>query len=459
MGSQSLSRSQSQSKSQELEPHFDKVFTLGLNSSHSFDLYGEKKASTIVYFKNDTIRKSFHIEDSGVSLRINEDGKTGFSGSSLAVCDAENLIHDASPHDIPSDDIHLNFPKIEQRHTKGIYDPDIAGISLEKIREYIQSVVASASLENITSIDGYVRLFSKEWIIGNSQGEKTSVEETYIKVMVRTYARLLFKNAVNVEYLDGRRLDQIDPVYLGKSCAEKTVKSLNFKKMEVVELPVVLDPSLVSNLMYSLATGMLNAGSVLRKVSCLDLNSRIGSLTLYDDGTIPGGLRSSPVDGEGITKKKYCLIDKGKVKTYLHNLATSDTFKVAPTGNSTRMGYTVQPVIAPSNLIVEPGSFHSQEIIEDTQKGIYYGLSFDVPNMTNGDYFLTAQNAFWIEHGEITEPVRFPGINTTLFELCDNVDMVSKDTIVLNGVVTPTLRLSKMRVFPSPFVYSGSTLW
>jgi predicted Zn-dependent protease len=244
---------------------------MAVNSSHAFDLYGEEKTSTIVYFKNDEIRKSFHLQDSGLSLRINEEGRTGFSGCSLNIVEGEKLIQDASPpSNIPSDCVHLDFPRIEQHHVKDIYDPDIAACSVEDIKELVQSVVTSASHENIASVDGYVRLFSKKWIIGNYHGEQACVEETYIKVMVRVYARLLFKNAIHVEYQDGRRLEQIDPVHLGELCAEKALKSLNSKKMEPADLSVVLDPSLVSNLMYSIATGMLNAGSVLRKVSCLD---------------------------------------------------------------------------------------------------------------------------------------------------------------------------------------------
>lgn len=444
----------------DLESQYEPVFKKALKMSRSFDLYGEEKTSFIIYFKNDTIKKSYHLQDAGLSLRINEEGKTGFSGASLEVVDGEKLIQDASPPlNIPSDPVHLEFPTIEKKKIKGLYDPYIADISLEEIKELVQSVVTSGSGENIKSVDGYIRLFSKKWIIGNCHGEKICVKETYIKVMVRVLARLLFKNAVHVEYQDARNLDHIHPVRLGESCAERALKCLNAKKMKTGDFSVVLDPSVVSNLMYSIAAGMLNAGSVVRKVSCLDETTRLGEITLHDDGTVPGGLRSSPVDGEGVTRKQHPLIKEGEIVSFLHNLATSDIFKVSPTGNCTRMGYTVQPVIAPSNLTVLPGSVHSREIIEDTKKGIYYGLSFDVPNMTNGDYFLTAHNAFLIENGELKEPVKFPGINTTLFELADAVDMVSKDTIVLNGVKSPTVRLSPMRVFPSPVVYAGGTLW
>ena len=447
-------------KESELEQIYDKMFRLGMKSSHSFDLYGEDRVSSVYHFKEGIVDKNFHIKDSGISLRINENGRTGFAGSSLDIVDFEKLIHDAAPSSsIPSDLTHLDFPTIEKSaEVKGIYDNDLAAFSCDDIEELLQSVVGASS-EQISSMDGYIRLYAKEWIIGNCHGEQAAVKETYIRILVRTYARLLFKNTMNVEYQDGRSLKQINPEYLGESCSKKAVESLKYKKMKSANVSVVLDPSIVSNLVYSIAREMLSAGNIYRKVSCLDTDSRLGSVTLIDSGTIPGGLRSSAVDGEGVKKGIRNLIENGRIVSYLHNLATSDKFNVPPTGTCSRVGYAVRPAIAPSNLIVEPGEIYSQKIVEETKEGVYFGLSFDVPNVTNGDYFLTAQNAFEIKNGEIGEPVRFPGINTTVFKFFDSVDMISKDTVVLNGVISPTVRLSTVRVSPSPAVYSGGLLW
>ncbi len=445
-----------------LEHTYDTIFRSAVKSERSFDLYGEERVSTIVHFRNSRIGKSFHLRDSGISLRINENGKTGFAGCSLNECDTEKLMQDACVpcnSAIPADHVHLDFPKIEKNSVEGIYDSHLEHISCDTLEDLLQSLMAAASSEQISSMDGYVHILTKKWIIGNSSGEETSVQETYIKVMLRVYARLLFKNAVNVEYQDGRKLEQINFETLGESCSEKAVDSLNYKKMTTVDVPVVIGPSVVANLLYSVAKAMLSAENVYRKVSCLNTDSRLGAVTLIDDGTIPGGLRSHPVDGEGVKKAERTLVDNGNIVSYLHSLTTSDTFKVPPTGNARRVGYIELPIIEPSNLKVASDNIYSQEIVEETKKGVYFGLSFDVPNMTNGDYFLTAQNAFEIKNGEIGEPVRFPGINTTVFRFFDSVDMISKDTVVLNGVISPTVRLSTVRVSPSPAVYSGGLLW
>lgn len=448
-------------KESELEHTYDNIFRLGVKSNRSFDLYGEERMSTIVHFRNRKISKSFHLKDSGISLRTNEKGKTGFAGCSLNVCDAEKLMQDASvPCDIPAEYVHLDFPEIERDvKMKNIHDSHLEHISCSTLEDLLQSLMAAVSGEQISSMDGYVHILTKKWIIGNSSGEETAVQETYIKVMLRVYARLLFKHAVNVEYQDGRKLEQISFDTLGESCSKKAKKSLNYKKVTTDDIPVVLDPSIVANLLYSVAKAMLSAENVYRKVSFLDTKSRLGSMTLIDDGTIPGGLRSHPVDGEGVKKGERTLVDNGHIVSYLHSLTTSDKFKVPPTGNSRRVGYMELPVIEPSNLKVVSDNIHSQKIIEEIKKGVYFGLSFDVPNMTNGDYFLTAQNAFMIENGEMSEPVRFPGINTTVCEFFDSIDMISKDTVVLNGVISPTVKLSAMRVSPSPAVYSGGLLW
>lgn len=446
----------------DLESAFDTVFSKALKQSFPFDLYGEKTDTTVVNLKKGRIEKCMRLENGGISMRINRKGKVGFAGQSLGAVDAASLMKSASvPEDStsPVDPVEVDFPVIGSGTVAGMYDPALVQVPFETLEDIVCALASGAEHDSIASLEGYINTLAKEWIIGNSQGEKQTVRETYIKVFVETRARLLFKRSMNMEYQDGRALDNIEAELLGESCAEKAIRGLKSTKMVEENLPVVLGPAVVSNILYNFTGGMLHAENILKNVSCLREDRPLGCMTLIDDGTIPGGIRSSPIDTEGVKRERRVLIEEGEIRGYLHNLVSSSRFGIQATGNGCRPSYIEKPAIGPSNVILKPGDVTSQEIIENIKRGIYIALSFNVPNLTDGIFFLTAQNAFWIKNGEISEAVQVPALETNIYQFTDSFEAVSKDVSVLNGVWSPTVHLSPMRVFPSPITYAGGSPW
>lgn len=416
----------------------------------------------MVNIKKGRIERCVRIENAGMNMRINRDNKIGFAGYSLDTADAESLIKSASvPKDCvnPADPMCLDFPTIKPGTVDGIYDKTLSSLALEDMEDAVYMLAEGAARDSIVAVDGYIHTLSRKWIVGNSQGECATIKDTFVKVLVRTRGRLLFKRSMNVEFQDSRAFGQIGFEALGESCAEKTVKALKSTKMTEAKIPVVLSPAVVSNMFYNFANSILNAENIYRRISCLRKDRLLGAITLIDDGTIPGGVKSSPMDEEGVKKERKVLIEEGRVVTYLHNLVSSKKFNVQPTGNACRLGYIEKPTIGPSNLILSPGDQSSREIIENIRRGIYINLTFDIPNITNGDYFLTGQNSFWIENGEIGEAVLFPALDTNIFQIASSIEEMSEDVSVLNGVWSPTIKLSAVKVIPSPVIYAGASLW
>src|SRR5262249_21578296 len=128
------------------------------------------------------------------------------------------------------------------------------------------------------------------------------------------------------------------------------------------------------------------------------------SLTLVDDGTIPGGFGSSPFDGEGIPSRRTVVIEKGVLKSYLLNTYTAKKLRLQTTGNAAR-SLAGNPGIGYGNFFLEKGTRTPQEIIADVKQGLYIIdlLGFGV-NLVTGDYSRGATGV-WIENGELTYPV------------------------------------------------------
>ena len=101
----------------------------------------------------------------------------------------------------------------------------------------------------------------------------------------------------------------------------------------------------------------LNADNVQRGRSVfadkMDQEVVSSSLSIYDDGTLEGGLQSAASDGEGISSQRTPLIEKGILKNFLYDIYTAKKGGVEPTGNGMRSSYGDVPAVGLSNLILD----------------------------------------------------------------------------------------------------------
>lgn len=142
-----------------------------------------------------------------------------------------------------------------------------------------------------------------------------------------------------------------------------------------------------------------------------------------------GGLASRSFDGEGVACKYKKVIDKGVLKTYLHNLKTARKDGVETTGNASKGSYKSSISIAPSNFYVEKGEKTLEEIIKSSDKaimitelqGLHSGL-----NSVSGDFSLAALG-YLIEEGKIVRPVEQIIVSGNYFEMIKNIEEVGSD--------------------------------
>lgn len=157
------------------------------------------------------------------------------------------------------------------------------------------------------------------------------------------------------------------------------------------------------------------------------IGTKIGSeeVTVVDDPTIPGSFGFYFYDDEGVKSRKRVLIREGVVNEFLHNRLTSSIFNTDSNGAARSGGYDKEPIVRMGNTYFEAGEFSLEELIEDVARGLYI-KSFMEWNID--DYRLnqryTGLEAYVIDNGEITEPVRSPIIETNTFELLNNLDAV-----------------------------------
>lgn len=183
--------------------------------------------------------------------------------------------------------------------------------------------------------------------------------------------------------------------------------------------------------------------------------------TVVDDGTIAGRRGSLTVDDEGTPSQKTVLIENGILKNYLQDTMNARLMKMQPTGNGRRESYSCLPMPRMTNTYLMPGKTDPAEIIASVDKGIYCAdFSGGQVDITSGRFVFTASEAYLIEKGKITTPIKGATLIGSGHEVLQKISMVGNDLkldsgvgncgkagqTVPVGVGQPTLKIDEMTV-------------
>jgi PmbA protein len=172
-------------------------------------------------------------------------------------------------------------------------------------------------------------------------------------------------------------------------------------------------------------------------------------ITLIDDATLVGGIRTAPFDHEGVLPRRQRIIEKGVFREYLLNSYYARALDRDPTGNAVANN-EVRFSVRPSNAYIEPGDASPESILADVRQGFYVTM-FLSPNsqlQPLSANFTQAVAGFWVENGKLTHPVRAATVSAPFRDLLNKIEAVGSDLDRDAAVVSPTLLLGKMNVNP-----------
>jgi TldD protein len=230
-------------------------------------------------------------------------------------------------------------------------------------------------------------------------------------------------------------------------------------------MPVVLGPGWPGVLLHE-AVGHGLEGDFNRKGTSA-FSGRIGEqvasplCTVVDDGTLPGRRGSLTVDDEGTPSANNILIEKGVLKGYMQDKMNARLTGVAPTGNGRRESYAHLPMPRMTNTYMLPGEHDPEEIIASVERGIYaVNFGGGQVDITSGKFVFSANEAYLIENGKVTKPVKGATLIGNGPEVMTRISMVGNDLKLDSGVGTcgkegqsvpvgvgqPTLRVDQLTV-------------
>jgi TldD protein len=230
-------------------------------------------------------------------------------------------------------------------------------------------------------------------------------------------------------------------------------------------MPVVLGPGWPGVLLHE-AIGHGLEGDFNRKGSSAfagRMGQRVAApgVTVVDDGTLAGRRGSLSVDDEGTPTECTTLIEDGILKGYMQDKLNARLMGMAPTGNGRRESFAQLPMPRMTNTYMLAGQHDPQEIIRSVKKGLYaVNFGGGQVDITNGKFVFSASEAYMIENGKITYPVKGATLIGSGPESLKYVTMIGNDMSLDSGVGVcgkegqsvpvgvgqPTLRIEKMTV-------------
>ncbi|TCV91256.1 microcin-processing peptidase 2 [Luteibacter rhizovicinus] len=230
-------------------------------------------------------------------------------------------------------------------------------------------------------------------------------------------------------------------------------------------MPVVLGPGWPGVLLHE-AIGHGLEGDFNRKGSSA-FAGRIGQrvaaegVTVVDDGTLPGRRGSLSIDDEGTPTECTTLIENGILKGYMQDKLNARLMGTKSTGNGRRESFAQLPMPRMTNTYMLAGERDPEEIIRSVKKGLYaVNFGGGQVDITNGKFVFSASEAYLIEDGKITRPVKGATLVGAGPEVLTRVSMIGNDLkldegvgvcgkdgqSVPVGVGQPTLRVDAMTV-------------
>jgi TldD protein len=407
----------------------------------------QSRVASEVNFINGELERIRVVENAGCGIRVLVDGCWGFSSTS-------NISNDALKDSLDQAIVaartlaHTKKNKVkgltESKMTRGTFSTSASNDNLSDIN-IEQKVQVAKEAEKEARSNRAVKTASCTYrdmldhkVIINSDGADIEIHDSKPEFSVTAIAR---KASQSVTAHEGVGVTGAwDDLFKKKSHLEyariasaRAAKLLDARHVSGKKTTVILDPAMVGLLSHEAIGHTVEADFVLSGSVVKDkIGTKVASdlVTLVDSGrseiaTNAGG--TIIVDDEGVVAGRTAIIEKGMLKSFLHNRESAMIFGAASTGNARAFQYSDEPLIRMRNTYIEPGDDKLNDMIRETKHGYIIKGARNGQADANGEFMFGAEEVHLIENGEEKELLRGASISGNAFEVLQSVDMVGNE--------------------------------
>jgi TldD protein len=266
---------------------------------------------------------------------------------------------------------------------------------------------------------------------------------------------------VEIGYFTGPK----GPEHFAEEAARTAILQLSAVAAPAGEMEVVLGPGWPGVLLHEAVGHGLEADFNRKKTSAFAgmIGRQVASpkVTVVDNGRMPSRRGSLNVDDEGSATQETVLIENGVLKCYLSDKLSARLMGIPGTGNGRRESYQQIPMPRMTNTSMLAGEDDPHDIIRSVKRGLYaVNFGGGQVDITSGKFVFSASEAYLIEDGKVTAPVRDATLIGNGPEALKHVSMVGNDLALDEGIGTcgkdgqsvpvgvgmPTVKLDRMTV-------------
>lgn len=415
------------------------------------DLYFQASRHESWMLEDGIVKEGSYNIERGVGVRAISGEKTGFAYSDDINRDALLVAADAAKG-IAQSGNSAKVKAFSRQENQAIYiaDDPIASLSPEQKINLMNEVEAHARAQDsrVTQVIVSLSGVYEKVLVAASDGTFA----TDIRPLVRLNCSVLVEHNGRRERGTsggGARTDYsyfFEPVngkarYLGyaEEAVRQALVSLVAIDAPAGNFPVVLGAGWPGVLLHE-AVGHGLEGDFNRKGSSA-FSGKVGQqvaselCTIVDDGTLANRRGSITIDDEGTPGAYNVLIEKGVLKGYMQDKQNAKLMGVAPTGNGRRESYAHLPMPRMTNTYMLAGEHSPEDIISSVEYGVYApNFAGGQVDITSGKFVFSTAEAYLIENGKVTSPLKGATLIGSGPEAMKNVSMVGNDLALDAGV-------------------------
>jgi TldD protein len=426
----------------------DQIVTNTLNGCDDGELYVEDNLSENFNFDDNVLKSTSYNESKGFGLRAVSDDLIGYAHSSKldikALQEASSTVSSVKngySGEKVIDPIKTNNKLYSDKNPLNNIDFSKKVRLLENINEYSRSLDKRVSQLAVNLSGSWQKIN-----IFRPSGQKLYDIRPLVRLNISITLESNGKKETGSVGLGGRYA--YDDLFNEKTWKSQVHEAISQASIMLQAIPapageqtVVLGPGWPGILLHEAIGHGLEGDFNRKKISVFTklMGSMVANkeVNVYDDGTIPNRRGSFTIDDEGTPSQKTTLIENGKLVGYMQDRQNARLMKASATGNGRRQSYAHQPMPRMSNTLMASGKHNPEEILKNTKKGIYAktfgGGQVDI---TNGKFVFSASEAYLIENGKITKPIKGATLIGSGFEVLKKVEFVGNDLKMDPGIGT-----------------------
>ncbi len=454
----------------DLERIFARIMTPGIDRA---DVYFQHSRYESWALEDGIVREGTHSIEQGAGVRAISGEKTGFAYTDEIALPAL-LEASASARAIARSGTEVGAQAFSARGPAALYEPI----------DPIETLAPAQKVALLREVDAYARALDpriKQVIVSIAGSLDTILVAASDGVLAGDVRPLVRFNVQVIAEVGNRResgsaggggrfaytrlIEGGLPFEFAREAVRQALVNLDAVDAPAGAMTVVLGPGWPGVLLHE-AVGHGLEGDFNRK-GMSAFSGRIGQqvaargVTVVDDGTLPERRGSLSVDDEGTPTQCNVLIEDGILRGYIQDRLNAQLMGVAPTGNGRRESFAHLPMPRMTNTYMQSGPYAPEEIIASVKKGLYaVNFAGGQVDITNGKFVFSASEAYLIEDGKVTRPVKGATLIGSGPETMTRIDMIGNDMrldtgvgvcgkdgqSVPVGVGQPTLRIGEMTV-------------